>query len=377
MKRLGIIGGGQLGKMTILEARKMDIHTCVLTSEYPSPASEIANEYVVGSLYDTEKIKEVAAKCDVLTYEIEHINVEVLKELEDQGKKIFPSSKVIELIQDKSKQKELLDREGIPTSKWKRITEENVEELVEEFGLPVVQKSCKGGYDGRGVFILKDREDVEKIIGGDTFFEEFVECEMEIAVMVARNSQRQMNTYPVVEMVFDDRTNICDTVIAPARISREQSEKATELARRCVEALDGVGIFGVEMFLTKEGEILINEVAPRPHNSGHYTIEACKTSQYEQFIRAVMNYKLGSTDLLSPSCMINILGEDGYTGKVKVTGLEDMMMVDSAYLHIYGKKDTEPFRKMGHITTLDNTQEGALSKALEARECLKIISENS
>jgi 5-(carboxyamino)imidazole ribonucleotide synthase len=375
LKKLGIIGGGQLGKMTILEARKMDIYTCVLTEEHPSPASEISNEYIIGSLHDEDKIREISEKCDVLTYEIEHINVEVLKELEAKGKKIFPSSRVIEIIQDKSKQKELLDEKNIPTSKWKKVTKDNLEELKKEFGFPVVQKSCKGGYDGRGVFILKDESDIEKMIQGDSFFEEFIECDKEIAVMVARNFNGDIATYPVVEMVFDDKTNICDTVVAPARITEDQCKEAKKLALQCVEALDGVGIFGVEMFLTKEGKILINEVAPRPHNSGHYTIEACKTSQYEQFIRAVLNYSLGNCDLLSPACMVNILGEDGYKGKVKVIGMDEMMSVDGAYLHLYGKKDTKPFRKMGHITVLSDSEEEACKLALKAREHLKIISE--
>lgn len=375
MKRLGIIGGGQLGKMTILEARKMDIYTCVLTEEYPSPASEIANEYIIGSLQDAGKIKELAAKCDVLTIEIEHINVDVLRELEYEGKEVFPQSRVIELIQDKSSQKELLDENNIPTSKWKRVTEDNVNDLVKEFGFPVVQKSCKGGYDGRGVFILKDESDIDNMIQGDSFFEEFIECEKEIAVMVARNLSGDMSLYPVVEMVFDDKTNICDTVVAPARITDEQYELAEELAMKCVEALDGIGIYGVEMFLTKDGNVLINEIAPRPHNSGHYTIEGCKTSQYEQFIRAVSNYGLGNTDLLAPSCMVNILGEDGYTGKVKVVGMQEMLEVENAYLHLYGKKDTKPFRKMGHITVLGESEEEALEQALYAREKLKIICE--
>ncbi|WP_372714419.1 5-(carboxyamino)imidazole ribonucleotide synthase [Ilyobacter sp.] len=375
MKKLGIIGGGQLGKMTILEARKMDIYTCVLTEEHPSPASEISNEYIIGSLHDEDKIREISEKCDVLTYEIEHINVEVLKELEAKGKKIFPSSNVIETIQDKSKQKELLNKENIPTSKWKRVTEDTIEQLKKEFGFPVVQKSCKGGYDGRGVFILKNESDTEKMIQGDSFFEEFIKCKKEIAVMVARNSDGNTVTYPVVEMVFDEKTNICDTVVAPARITENQYKKAEELAVQCVEALDGVGIFGVEMFLTEEGEILINEIAPRPHNSGHYTIEACKTSQYEQFIRAVLNYSLGSCDLLSPACMVNILGEDGYAGQVKVVGMEEMMKIDGAYLHLYGKKETKPFRKMGHITVLNDSEEEAYRLALKAREHLKIISE--
>lgn len=373
MKRLGIIGGGQLGKMAILEARKMDIHTTVLTEEYPSPASEISNDYILGSLYDGAKIRELASRVDVVTIEIEHIDVETLKELEAEGKKIYPQSKVIELIQDKSKQKELLNKNNIPTSKWKRV-EGEITELIKEFGYPVVQKSCRGGYDGRGVFILKDESDIDRMIEGKSFLEAFVPCEKEIAVMVARNADGEVKTYPVVEMAFDERTNICDTVIAPALIDDETERLAKKLAVDCVEALDGVGIYGVEMFLTKEGEILINEIAPRPHNSGHYTIEGCRTSQYEQFIRAISNYSLGSTELLAASCMVNVLGEDGYTGRVKVEGVDEMLRVDSTYLHLYGKKDTKPFRKMGHITALDITQKGALEKALEARECLKIIS---
>ena len=373
MKKLGIIGGGQLGKMTILEARKMDIHTTVLTEEYPSPASEISNDHIVGSLYDAEKIRELASRVDVITIEIEHINVEILKELEAEGKKVFPQSKVIELIQDKSKQKELLNKNKIPTSKWKMTSKETIREDIEEFGFPVVQKSCCGGYDGRGVFILKDKSDIEKMIEGESFLEAFVPCEKEIAVMVARNSNGEIKTYPVVEMVFDERTNICDTVIAPAMVDKEIARLAEKLAIECVEALDGIGIYGVEMFLTKDGKVLINEVAPRPHNSGHYTIEGCRTSQYEQFIRAISNYNLGNTEILAPSCMVNVLGEDGYKGTVKVEGINEMLKIDSAYLHLYGKKETKPFRKMGHITALSTTQEDALKKALDARNQLKII----
>lgn len=373
MKRLGIIGGGQLGKMAILEARKMDIHTTVLTEEYPSPASEISNDHIVGSLYDAEKIRELASKVDVVTIEIEHINVEVLKELEAEGKEIYPQSKVIELIQDKSKQKELLNINNIPTSKWKMTTKESIKDDIKEFGFPVVQKSCRGGYDGRGVFILKEESDIDKMIEGESFLESFIPCEKEIAVMVARSAGGEIKTYPVVEMAFDERTNICDTVIAPAMVDASIAKLAKSLAIECVKALDGVGIYGVEMFLTAAGEVLINEIAPRPHNSGHYTIEGCRTSQYEQFIRAISNYSLGNTEILAPSCMVNVLGEDGYTGSVKVEGINEMLKVDSAYLHLYGKKDTKPFRKMGHITALSSTQEDALKKALDARNHLKII----
>lgn len=376
MKKLGIIGGGQLGKMAVLEARKMDIHTTILTPEYPSPASEISNSYIIGGLYDREKIRELASQCDVITIEIEHVNIDALRELEDEGIEVYPSSKVIEVIQDKSKQKKLLDTNKLPTSRWSKITNTDssyLENLIDSFGYPVVQKSCTGGYDGRGVFILKSKDDLKNMINGDSFLEEFIDCQMEIAVMVARNLNGEIKAYPVVEMAFDSKTNICDTVIAPARISEELQEEAKLLAIETVKALDGIGIYGVEMFLTNEGKLLINEVAPRPHNSGHYTIEACRTSQYEQFIRAVLNCGLGSTKLLAPSCMVNVLGEEGYDGEVLVEGMEEMLRGDSStYLHLYGKKETKPYRKMGHITSLGSSVETALKKALDARERLKI-----
>jgi 5-(carboxyamino)imidazole ribonucleotide synthase len=375
LKTVGIIGGGQLGKMTILEARKMDIPVIVLTTEHPSPASEISNDYIVGSLYDDKKILELASKCDVITYEIEHINVEILKEIEKQGKKVYPSSKVIEIIQDKSKQKKLLNKYNIPTSDWEYVDESKIELQLEKFKFPVVQKSCKGGYDGKGVFILKSKSDIKNMIQQESFFEKYVECKKELAIMIARNAKGEIKTYPVVEMAFDEKTNICDTVIAPAQISKEIEEKTKEIAIKCIEALDGVGIFGIEFFLTQNDEILVNEIAPRPHNSGHYTIEACTSSQYEQFLRAILNYPLGDTTLLSNACMINVLGEDGYTGKTKITGEEEVFKLPKTYLHIYGKRETKPFRKMGHITVLNDNIDIAISNAKIARDRLKIISE--
>ncbi|MGM0509146.1 MAG: 5-(carboxyamino)imidazole ribonucleotide synthase [Fusobacteriota bacterium] len=372
-KKIGIIGGGQLGRMTIQEARKMDIYVDILTPSHPSPASEISNDFLVGSLYDEEKIKELASRSDILTYEIEHININVLKELEKQGKTIYPSAKVIEIIQDKSKQKKMLEKNGIPTSKWKMVSENNIKEIISEFGYPVVQKSCRGGYDGKGVMILKDERDLKDIIKSESFLENFVNHEMEIAVMVARNKSGEIKTYPVVEMVFDEKTNICDTVVSPARIKDDLAKKAQNLAVKCVKALDGVGIFGVEMFLTKHGEILINEIAPRPHNSGHYTIEGCKTSQYEQYLRAIMDLPLGSTELLSPACMVNVLGEPGYNGDVLVKGGRKALKIDGASIHIYGKKQTRPHRKMGHITVLADTCKKAYENARKAQNFLKII----
>ena len=373
-KKIGIIGSGQLGRMTIQEARKMDIYTNVLTPEIPSPSSDISNDYIIGDLYDAEKIKELANKSDIITYEIEHINVEVLKELEESGTDVYPSSKVIGLIQDKSKQKELLNKNSIPTSDW-MMYNDNIEEIVEKYGFPLVQKSCKGGYDGKGVFIIKNEKDIQNMIKGDSFFEKHIDFQIEVAVMVARNRAGDIKTYPLVEMVFDEKTNICDTVLVPARVSNEIKKEAEEIALKCIEALDGVGIFGVEMFLTKDNQILVNEIAPRPHNSGHYTIEACMTSQYEQYLRAIMDLPLGSTKLLSPAVMVNLVGEDKHTGNAIVKGAEDALAIEGAYLHIYGKRETKPFRKMGHATILDEDVKKAYEKAMKVKDLIRIETE--
>lgn len=373
-KRVGIIGSGQLGRMTIQEARRLNIYTIVLTDVHPSPASEIADDYIIGSLYDSVKIEELASKCDVITYEIEHIDVNTLKKLEAEGKEVVPSARVLEIIQDKSKQKEEMRKNKIPTSDWEMVKEDNIEELIEKFGFPVVQKSCRGGYDGKGVFVLKSREDIPNMLKSESFFEKYVPFEKEIAVMVARNRDGEVKSYPLVEMEFDDKTNICDTVIVPAREDEDVMKLAQEIAVKCIEALDADGIFGVEMFLTKDKEIIVNEIAPRPHNSGHYTIEGCMTSQYEQFLRAVLNMPLGSTKLLFPSAMVNILGEPGYSGEVFVEGLEEVMKIEGAYVHLYGKRETKPSRKMGHITVIADSSEEALRRANIAKNILKIIS---
>ena len=360
--------------MTIQEARRLNIYTIVLTDSHPSPASEIADDYIVGSLYDSGKIEELASKCDVITYEIEHIDVNTLKKLEAEGKEVVPSARVLEIIQDKSKQKEEMRKSRIPTSDWEMVRDDNIEELIEKFGFPVVQKSCKGGYDGTGVFVLKSREDIPNMLKSESFFEKYVPFEKEIAVMVARNRDGEVKSYPLVEMEFDDKTNICDTVIVPAREDEDVMKRAQEIAVKCIEALDADGIFGVEMFLTKDKEIIVNEIAPRPHNSGHYTIEGCMTSQYEQFLRAVLNMPLGSTKLLFPSAMVNILGEPGYSGEVFVEGLEEVMKIEGAYVHLYGKRETKPSRKMGHITVIADSSEEALRRANIAKNILKIIS---
>ena len=367
--KLGIIGGGQLGKIMSQKAKKLGFHVTIFDPTPNCPAAQVSDRQIVAGFYDKENLEQLVKECDVTTFELEHVDTEVLKKLYDQDYKIFPSPYVMELIQDKYEQKKLLDEKGIAVPKYKKI--ESREDL-KSFGLPVIQKARKGGYDGKGVMILRNEDDLENCIKADSFIEELVDIDKELAIIVARNIEGQIAAYPIVEMLFDERVNICDIVMAPARISEDLEKIAKDMAIKSIEILDGVGIFGVEMFLTKKGEVLLNEIAPRPHNSGHYTFESCATSQFEQIIRAVTNLPLGSTKLISPSVMVNLLGEEGYEGEPFIEGIHDALEIPELSFHFYGKKETKPFRKMGHITVLSEDLDEALKKALKAKDILKI-----
>ncbi|CAI6150702.1 MAG TPA: 5-(carboxyamino)imidazole ribonucleotide synthase [Sulfurimonas sp.] len=367
--KLGIIGGGQLGKIMSQKAKKMGFHVTILDPTFNCPAAQVSDKHIMGGFHDVAMLEQLVQETDVTTFELEHVETSILKELFDNGHVIHPSPYVIELIQNKYEQKKLLDERGIPVPKYKSV--ESDEDLC-AFGFPVVQKAKLEGYDGNGVMMLKRPEDVQNAIKAESFIEELVDIDKELAIIVARNMEGQIKCYPVVEMLFDDRTNICDIVMAPAKISKEIEEKAVEISTKCIEILDGVGIFGVELFLTKSGDILVNEIAPRPHNSGHYTVEACATSQFEQIIRAVTNLPLGSTKLLSPSVMVNLLGEEGYAGEPFIDGIHDALEIPELSFHFYGKTFTKPFRKMGHITVLDDDLDKALEKAMKAKDILKI-----
>lgn len=367
--KVGIIGGGQLGKIMAQKAKKMGFHVTILDPTPNCPAAQVSDKQIIGGFYDEAKLSQLVEENDVTTFEIEHVDTAILKKMFDNGNKIYPSPYLIELIQDKYKQKELLDKKGIPVPLYKKVDSPS---CLESFGFPVIQKARKGGYDGKGVILLKTKDDLSKAIQGETFIEELVDIEKEIAVMVARNIEGEIACYPVVEMLFDERVNICDIVIAPARIEENLRKEIEEIAIKSIEALDGVGIFGVELFLTKQNKILVNEIAPRPHNSGHYTIESCLTSQFEQLIRAVTNLPLGSTKLISPSAMVNLLGEEGYKGEPIIEGLHDALEISGLSFHFYGKKETAPFRKMGHITVLDENLDIALEKAYKAKDLLRI-----
>lgn len=433
MRSIGILGGGQLGRMTIEEARKYLAHIEVLSPDYPSPASDIADEVLVGDLMAYEDVLDFAQRVDVLSYEIEGVNTAALREAERQGRLVVPSAGVLELIQDKARQKEMLDTHGIPTARWTPL--ELGDGLPEDSGVsgdsagvggtalpstaktpggpdwagalaaaarrlggfPVVQKSRRGGYDGRGVVVLAGPTD-RSPLQGQSFFEERIDFTKELAVVVARSLDGSAVVYPCVEMVFDPRANLCDSVLAPARVEKALHRRAEETALAAIRALDGssrasprdsaattpnaapgdsaaatAGIFAVEMFLLSNGEILVNEIAPRPHNSGHFSIEACVSSQFDQYLRVLLGLPLGSAELLSPAMMVNLLGEPGQSGVAEYIGMERALAIPGVSVHLYGKREVRPFRKMGHLTALGRSVEEAAERAEAARDFIKVM----
>ena len=367
--KIGIIGGGQLGKIMSQKAKKMGFHVTILDPTFNCPAAQVSDKHIMGGFHDKEKLEQLVQETDVTTFELEHVDTSILKELFDHGHRIHPSPYIIELIQNKFEQKKLLDEKSIPVPAYKNVA---TDADLKSFGFPVIQKAKMGGYDGKGVQMLKTEADLSLALQTESFIEELVDIDKELAVIVARNIEGETKCYPVVEMLFDDRTNICDIVMAPAKISKNIEEKSIEISVKSIEALEGVGIFAVELFLTKKGNILVNEIAPRPHNSGHFTVEACATSQFEQIIRAVTNLPLGSTKLISPAVMVNVLGEEGYEGEPFIDGIHDALEIPELSFHFYAKTYTKPFRKMGHITVLDDDIDKALEKAMQAKDILKI-----
>jgi len=375
--KIGMIGGGQMAKMMTQAAKKMGFFVQILDPTLNCPAAQVADEQIVADFFDSEKLKELVLGNNVTTFDIERAD-KTLNGLVEKGYLIYPWPQIVEIIQDKIEQKRYLTKNNIPNVKYKRVEDSEITSAVKEFGFPVVQKACRGGYDGRGVFVIENEKDIEKRINSPSFLEEFIEIEKELAINIARSTRGEIKCHPVVEMIFDQRANICDMVVAPGRIKKEVKEEVERIGIETVKALGpgAVGIFGIEMFLSKDGRILVNEIAPRPHNSGHYTIEACCTSQFEQHIRAITGLSLGSTELLSPAVMVNILGEPKYEGPVVFEGIEKTLAIPGLSLHIYGKKITRPFRKMGHITVIDTDIEKAIHKAKMAKNLLKVKSKN-
>jgi 5-(carboxyamino)imidazole ribonucleotide synthase len=369
--RLGIIGGGQLGRMMVNKAKQMGFFVAVLDPTPNSPAGQLADVEITGDFYNPQKLQELIQLSEIATYDIEHIDAPFLKQLAKSGCRIHPAPEILDTIQDKLSQKEIFARHGIPVPPFQGA--DKIDPLLcSRFGFPAVQKLRFGGYDGRGVKILRTPDDVDSALPGESMLDEYVALEKELAVMVARSLSGEIKCYPVVEMQFAAPGNILDVLIAPARIDQEMQRQAQDISVACVEALQGVGVFGVELFLSKQGKLLVNEIAPRPHNSGHYTIEACATSQFEQHLRAITGLPLGSTQLLQPAVMLNLLGEPNFSGPPVIEGWCETLAMPGLSFHWYGKAETRPLRKMGHVTIINENIEEALRQARRVKEVLKI-----
>ena len=369
--KVGIVGGGQLGRMLIQSGMDFNISFAVLDPDPQAPCSEWA-DFQVGKLTDYETVLKFGSACDIITIEIENVNTQALRELEKAGKKVFPQPDIIELIQDKRKQKSFYLERNIPTAPF-ILTESKSDVLMQADFLPAVNKLGKEGYDGRGVQVLKTKDDLHNAFDAPGLLEKFVDFQKEISIIAARSKNGAVITYPAVEMVFHPVQNLVEYLFAPAQLPDTILQLADAIARTIIQELKLVGILAVEMFVTKDGKVLVNEIAPRPHNSGHQTIEANVTSQYEQHLRAITGLPLGDASLLLPSAMVNLLGEPNYSGSAKYQGLEEVMNVAGVHVHLYGKKITKPFRKMGHVTILDQNIETLKQKAIFVKETLKVI----
>jgi len=358
--------------MLIQSSVDFNLDVSILDPDPNAPCKSLANHFEVGTLTDYETVYQFGQKCDLITIEIENVNTKALLALQKEGKKVFPQPEVIELIQDKRKQKRFYQENGIPTAEFVLI--DSAEELRDHGTfLPAFQKLGRAGYDGRGVQRLESISDFDQAFDAPGLLEKVVDFEKEISVIAARNADQEVKVFPVVELVFHPKHHLVEYLFAPATLEDHQSQRATELARQLIEKLDMIGLLAVEMFVTKEGEVLVNEMAPRTHNSGHQTIEANTTSQFEQHLRAILNLPLGNTEAITPSVMINLLGAPDHTGFACYQGLNDVLNIEGVHLHLYGKQLTKPFRKMGHVTITGNEVADLKEKAQFVKQNLKVI----
>ncbi|MEG3658110.1 5-(carboxyamino)imidazole ribonucleotide synthase [Arenibacter palladensis] len=376
--KLGILGGGQLGKMLLYETRKFDIHTKVLDPSDEAPSRIACNEFFKGDLMNFDAVYALGKKVDVLTIEIENVNLDALEKLEDEGLKVFPPTRALRIIQNKAKQKLFYVDNNIPTADFQRFAyKSEIEDSVANGGLkfPFIWKATQFGYDGQGVKVVRKLEDLNGLPAGECITEEMINFKNELAVIVARSASGEVKTYPVVEMEFHPEANQVEYVICPARIDAKIAEKAQEIALQLSNKIKHVGLLAVEMFQTQDDRILVNEVAPRPHNSGHYSIEASYTNQFEQHIRAILDLPLGNTASKVAGIMVNLVGAEGHTGNVVYENIERILSMDGVTPHIYGKKQTRPFRKMGHVTIVNNDIKEARRIAEQVKNTIKVISE--
>lgn len=373
-KTLGIVGGGQLGRMLTQAAQKLNIKTIILDPTPQSPAGQIADRQIIGDFKNAKKIEQLAEQSDYVTFEIESANAQTLNDLKKKGIKVEPNPKTLEIIQDKFLQKKFLKNNNIPVAQFAEVkSTRDIEEAANKFKYPFLLKAKFHAYDGRGNAVVKNKKDIkgalEKLKNQELYVEKFVPFKKELAIQVARTSDGKIKTFPLVETL--QKNNICHLVKVPALVNKSVHKNASTLAKKVMKILKGTGVFGIEMFLTSDNKVLINEIAPRVHNSGHYTIEACKTSQFEQHVRVVCHMPLGSTDLKSKAAvMINILGKRD--GEANPRGIEKARAMDGVFVHVYGKKETRKERKMGHITALGSSVADALTKAESARRMIHI-----
>ena len=367
--KIGVLGGGQLGRMLIQEAINLNLHIHIMDPDQNAPCASIAQTFTCAALTDFDAVIEFGKDKNLITVEIENVNIEALEALEKNGVQVYPQPHVLKIIKDKGTQKQFYKTNDIPTSPFELIQSAN--ELTKaSIKFPVVQKLRTGGYDGRGVQILKDDQ---SSFDAPSIIENLIDFEKEISIIVARNDKGQVSTFPSVECEFNPEAHLVEFLFSPAEISHEIEKKAKEIASDVIEKLDMVGILAVEMFLTKSGDLLVNEIAPRPHNSGHHTIECCETSQFAQHLRAILGLPLGSTALIQPGAMINLLGEKGHTGTAIYEGLSELLNHTHVFPHLYGKEQTKPLRKMGHITITGNSIEEVKETAEKIKDLIHIV----
>lgn len=370
--QLGILGGGQLGRMLIQEAINFNVNIQVLDPDKNAPCRNLCNHFQCGSLTDFDTVYAFGRNLDLVTIEIEKVNVDALEKLEEEGIMVYPQSRIIRLIQDKGLQKQFFKQNNIPTAPFQLISsKDNLFNTI--MPLPFIQKLRKDGYDGRGVKKLLDEVDLETAFDAPSLIEEWIDFEKELAIIVSRNERGEVATFPCVEMEFNPQANLVEFLISPSTLPFEIQQRAEMLARKIAEDLQIIGLLAVELFLTKDGQLLVNELAPRPHNSGHQSIEGNFTSQFAQHLRAIFNLSPGNTAIRSNAVMVNLLGEAGHEGLAHYKGVEEILAMEGVYLHLYGKKYTKPFRKMGHICVINEDREVAIETARKVQQTIKVI----
>ena len=375
MLRVGILGGGQLGRMLLQEAANYPVQVHVMEKDENCPAANLSHKFIKGDITSYEDVVKFGQGLDVLTIEIENVNIEALEFLESEGVKVIPKPSALKTIKNKILQKEFYQRNLIHSSAFVVVHKKEQIRQFEDY-LPAAQKLATGGYDGKGVQLIRSVQDIDKGFDAPSVLEKMVDIDKEIAITVAVAQNLEMKVYPAVEMVFDPVLNLLDFQVCPAAINQATLEKASDLAKLVAQGFGSPGLFAVEMFVDKQDEVWVNETAPRVHNSGHHTIEAHYSSQFDMLWRILLDYPLGNTDMVMPSVMLNIIGADGYTGKTRYEGLKEVLSMPNTFVHLYGKADTKPGRKMGHATLMGNDAEVLLAGAKKIRETLIVKSEN-